>query len=288
RPQDANGDGVFECDIGAVEIIGTGEVTAAHSGAFYNSMRDGEGTYVEILSDSVALVYTFTYRPDGSGPAWFLGVGRIVGNSIIIDTLFRPIGTSFGAGFNTNDIEFTIAGGMSMVFPDCQAASPGGNVVYTGDPELGYESLVTRATRLSHITGCGGETPHPKVGLSGSYFDPARDGEGIIVEWLTSGQVLVVFFTYDQNDNQLWLIGIGTPNGNSVTMDALYASTYTSWGRGFDPNDVSITSWGTFTLTWTECHAVSFSYNSSVPGFGSAMRNYIRLSRLDETSCPDF
>jgi predicted outer membrane repeat protein len=224
-PQDGNGDGIFECDMGAVEIAGAGDVTDGHSGAFFNASRDGEGTYIEILNDTTAVVYTFTYRPDGSGPAWFIGVGRIEGNSIIIDDLLRPIGTSFGSGFDPADVEFTPIGSMSMVYPNCEAANPGGNVAYTGDVELGYEGLITRATRLSNITGCGSETPHANAGLSGSYFDSARDGEGIIVEWLTSGQVLVVFFTYDQNGNQLWLIGIGTPVGNMVAMDALYAST---------------------------------------------------------------
>lgn len=288
RPQDGNGDGVFECDIGAVEIAGAGDITDGHSGAFFNLDRDGEGTYVEILDDETAVVYTFTYRPDGSGPAWFIGVGRIEGNSIIIDELLRPIGTSFGSAFDPNDIEFTPIGGMSMVFPDCTAASPGGNVAYSGDFEVGYEGLITRATRLSNITGCGSESPSPKAGLSGSYFDPARDGEGIIVEWLTSGEVLVVFFTYDQDGNQMWLIGIGQPAGNTVTMDALYASTYTSWGSGFDPGEVTISNWGSFTLTWSQCNAVSFQYNSTVPGFGSATRNYTRLSKLQNTDCPAF
>ena len=263
RPQDANGDGVFECDRGAVEVAGAGDIVAGHSGAFFNPLRDGEGTYVEILNDDTAVVYTFTYRPDGSGPAWFIGVGKISGNSIIIDELLRPLGTRFGDGFDKDNIDFTPIGGMSMVFPDCKAGANPGNIAYSGEPGLAYEGLITKATRLSNITGCGAETPSAKAGLSGSYFEPARDGEGIIVEWLTSGDVLVVFFTYDQNGNQLWLLGIGTPNGNTVTMDALYASAYTPWGRNFNAADVSIDTWGTFTLTWTACNSVTFEYASN-------------------------
>ncbi|KAA9131601.1 hypothetical protein F3N42_09810 [Marinihelvus fidelis] len=97
RPQDADGDGEFVCDRGAVEMAGTGMVSAGHSGAFYNSARNGEGNYVEILNDELAVVYTFSYRPDGSGPSWFVGAGEIRGNSIVIDELQRPTGTSFGA-----------------------------------------------------------------------------------------------------------------------------------------------------------------------------------------------
>ena len=288
RPQDGNGDGVFACDSGAVEVLGTGAVTTGHSGAFFNPARDGEGTYVEILANNVAVVYTFTYRPDGSGPAWFIGIGEVRGNSIVIYDLLRPIGARFGENFDSDDVDFTPAGEMSMVFPGCVAGAAPGNVAYSGKSELGYEGLITKAKRLSNILGCGAETPSPKAGLSGSYFDPARDGEGIIVEWLTSGDVLVVFFTYDLAGNQMWLLGIGEPNGNTVTMEALYAADVTSWGSGFDPDEVSIETWGSFTLTWDECNAVDFSYDSSVTGYADGEHHYVRLSKLADTSCPGF
>jgi hypothetical protein len=288
RPQDANGDGVFECDRGAVEVQGAGAVVAAHSGPFYNALRDGEGTYVEILNATTALVYTFSYRPGGDGAAWFLGVGTIRGNSIVINDMIRPVGTSFGDGFNAADIIPTPAGGMSMVFPDCPAAAPGGVVAYNGNSAIGYEGLLTRSTRLGSILPCDGGAAVPNAGLSGSYFDLARDGGGIVVQWLSRDKVLVVFFTYDQSGNQLWLLGIGTPNGKSVTMDALYPAQFTSWGQAFDADEVSIETWGTFTLTWTACGAVTFEYDSTIEGFGTATRNYTRLSTLMGTSCPDF
>jgi cysteine-rich repeat protein/predicted outer membrane repeat protein len=288
RPQDANGDGVFECDRGAIEVPGAGDIVAGHSGAFFNPARNGEGNYVEILNDQTAVVYTFTFRPDGSGLAWFTGLGEVSGNSIIIDKLFRPLGTSFGDGFNQNDIEFTPIGGMSMVFPDCEAVENPGNIAYSGEPLPGFEGLISKASRLTSIAGCGGETPSPKAGLSGSYYAPSRNGEGIIVEWLTDGQVLVVFFTFDQDGNQLWLLGVGTPNGNSVTMDALYPSAYTRWGRNFSADEVNIDTWGTFTVSWTDCNSVTFDYASSVDGYGSATRQYTRLSSLQGTSCPGF
>ncbi len=295
RPQDGNNDGVYSCDIGAMEAIGPGMVLPGHSGAFYNPSRDGEGTYVEILNDTTAVIYTFSYRPDGSGPAWFIGVAEIRGNSLVVEELLRPVGTSFGSGFDPTDIEFTPVGSMNMVFPNCILAAPGGSVAYTGDAEegfgrAGFEAVLTQAVRLSSIvgTGCGAGDPSPNAGLSGSYFDPNRDGEGIIVEWLKNGSVLVVFFTFDENDNQLWLLGIGEPDGMTVTMDALYAASVTTWGRDFDADEVSIETWGTFTLTWTACGTLVFEYTASVGTYGSATRNYSRLSTLADTSCPDF
>jgi len=288
RPQDANGDGVFECDRGAVEVPGTGMVEAGHSSVFFNPERNGEGNYVEILDDGRAVVYTFTYNPEGDGPAWFLGVGDYHDNSIVLDELFRPIGTSFGEAYDASEVEFTRAGSMSMVFPDCQADAPGGNVAYTGHDGLGYEGLISRATRLAHITGCGAETAVVNAGLSGTFFDPARNGEGLIVEWLTNGNVLVVFFTYDPDGNQFWMFGQGPSDGNSVTMTAIYPEAFTPWGREYNPADVAFADWGTFTLTWTGCNAMTFDYDSLLAGFGAGSRNYTRLSTLAGTSCPQF
>ena len=98
----------------------------------------------------------------------------------------------------------------------------------------------------------------------------------------------MIFFTYDLNNNQQWVLGIGTSDGTSVTMDALYPSTSTRWGSDFDPDEIMLSPWGTFELTWTECGGVTFTYNSTVSGYGSATREYIRLSNLWEATCPSF
>ena len=118
-PQDGNGDGIFECDTGAIEAQGSGSIEAGHSAAFFNLARNGEGQYVELINENLAVVYTFTHRPDASGSAWFIGVGNIVENSIVIDELLRPIGTSFGDQFDTGSIDNLDLGGQSMVFNDC-------------------------------------------------------------------------------------------------------------------------------------------------------------------------
>ncbi len=287
RPQDGDGDGGFECDSGASEFLGTGSMQAGHSGAFYNALRNGEGNYVEILSDDAALVYTFSFRPDGSGPSWFIGAGEIRDNSIVIEDLMRPTGTSFGSGFDPAAIDYSEAGGMSMIFPTCDAAEGGGGVAYSGNPELGYEGLLSRTERITAITGCN-YTPTANAGLSGSFYDPARNGEGLIVEWLTNGDVLAIFFTYDQNGDQFWTSGVGTPTGTSVTINAHYPAASTVWGRDFNADDVDLQPWGTFNLTWTACATLDFGYDSTVTGYGSGSHQYTRITTLHGTTCPSF
>jgi hypothetical protein len=288
RPQDGDGDGGFECDSGAVEAAGEGAITAGHSAAFYEASRNNEGQYVEVLGGGVAVIYTFTYRPDGSGPAWILGLANVAGNSLVADELDRPVGTSFGEAFDTNSIDFSDWGGMSMVFPDCEALSTPGNVVYSGSPDLGYEPLITGAERITHITGCGAETPHANAGLSGSWYDPGRNGEGLVVQWLPDGSVLAIMFTYDTNGDQMWIFGVGQSDGKTVTIDAVYPTGFTSWGGEFDPDEVVLSPWGTFTLTWTDCSTLTFEYASNIDGYGNATRNYSRLTSLNGLTCPDF
>lgn len=285
RPQDGDGDGNFECDLGAIEAVGVGTVLPAHSGAYYNVNRNGEGSYVEILSDTLAVVYTFTYQPDGSGPAWFLGLATLEDNAIVALELQRPIGTEWGGAFDAAEISRDPAGAMNMVFPTCRVSGNSGNAAFTGHPDLGYEGLVSRMSRASQVIGCG-IAPSARAGLSGSFYDPARDGEGLIVEWLPDGRVLVIMFTYGPDGSQQWLTGQGVAVGDSVEIDVQYPAASTSWGRNFNPNEINLLPWGTFTLTWTDCNTLVFDYDSTVSGYGSGTLNYRRLTRLAGTSCP--
>ena len=66
---------------------------------------------------------------------------------------------------------------------------------------------------------CGG-SPAPNAGLSGSFYDPGRNGEGLVIEWLPDGKVLAIFFTYDLAGDQMWIFGTGQPEGRSVPVTA--------------------------------------------------------------------
>ena len=84
----------------------------------------------------------------------------------------------------------------------------------------------------------------------------------------------------------MWLFETGIPAGNTVTTDAFYPTGLSKWGSGFNPADVIVTPWGSMTLTYTDCNNLMFSYNSTIPGFGSATRSYTRLSTLKDVECP--
>jgi len=47
-----------------------------------------------------------------------------------------------------------------------------------------------------------------------------------------------------------------------------------------------LSDWGTFTLTFTDCNTLLFSYASTVAAYDSGSLNYTRLTQLAGTSCP--
>ncbi len=103
-----------------------------YSGAWYNPEAAGEGFIVEVLPDDRALVYWFTYSADGSGEqAWMTGVGRIgipptiginlppaSGTPLEVETLWQPIGATYGPDFDPADVERIDWGWLGIQFDD--------------------------------------------------------------------------------------------------------------------------------------------------------------------------
>ena len=102
-----------------------------HSGAWYNPDLNGEGFIVEVLPDDHAVIYWFTYQPDGSGEqAWMIADGEIETNIIIVPSLpgprptallqdvptYQPLGGIFGPDFDPDEVEMTDWGTLSITF----------------------------------------------------------------------------------------------------------------------------------------------------------------------------
>jgi cytochrome c2 len=91
-------------------------------------------------------------------------------------------------------------------------------------------------------------------GISGTWFDTARDGEGYMIDVAAEGVVAVSFYTYDGLGNPYYLIGSGTVDGDTFVID-FHATHGAVYGADFDPLDVQREPWGTGTFTFSGCHA---------------------------------
>ena len=283
RPQDFDLDGVFTCDRGPVEVQGGPDIGAPQSAAFYDSGRNGEGVFVEILENDLAIVSFYTYSPDGQNLVWFVGSGTVKGNSVVVDELQKVTGGVFGAGFDADKIVRTRVGGMSLVFPDCNATGKPGRINFTAEPDSGFENLLQNATRLTTIFKCDGSPAAANTQKGGAFYDAGRSGEGIFVEWLDDGRVVFVLYTFDSQGNAFWIINDvqnTVVNGSTVTAPMVYAMGKTRFGSNYNAGDVDLVSWGNVTLTYSDDNNLTFSYDSTVGGFGAGSLNYTRLTKL--------
>ena len=91
-------------------------------------------------------------------------------------------------------------------------------------------------------------------GISGTWYDPERSGEGFMIDVARDGVVAVSFYTYDTQGRQMWIIGAGTVNGNGFEID-FELTDGTVYGSAFNPLDVNRYPWGTGKFTFSSCYA---------------------------------
>ena len=118
--------------------------------------------------------------------------------------------------------------------------------------------------------------------LSGSWYDPARSGEGLMVEVFPREggmQGVVTFYTFaPDGSGQVWIQGIGALVDDTLTIDEAYITTGPSFGPAFDPADVDRQPWGTMTLHFDSCATAEFAYSSTIPAYGDGSHSLIRLT----------
>lgn len=124
--------------------------------------------------------------------------------------------------------------------------------------------------------------------LSGSWFDPARNGEGFVLEVLADGSAVVVWFTYPaagEPGEQAWLIGQGGRlAGNRIRFDLVTRTRGGVWGDAFAPARIENVPWGTLEFEFHSCTSATVRY-AGTPAYGSGTFELTRLTELDELRC---
>lgn len=146
---------------------------------------------------------------------------------------------------------------------------------YDGINERGESPLFadladgSRVALMYRVPGAPPPPPPPAArpisgNLSGAWFDPARSGEGVLIDIARVGNRNVVFlawFTY-LNGQQLWLAGNADFNAGATTITLPMASTRgTGFGNLFNSTQVIATQWGTISLEFRSCNELRLQYN---------------------------
>jgi hypothetical protein len=274
--------GVATTNAGAVPI------ESGHSAIWYDPARDGEGWVVEVLDDARVALTWFTYDESG-GQRWLFGVGEIVDEGgdqrVLFAQLYAPRGARFGAAFDPAAVEYPVAGEATLSFSDCQR----GEFSHTAFGQAQSVPL----QRLSHTMAAGcaprlgrvGDALQAYAGQSGSWFDPAHDGEGFQLQWSTRDQALLTWYSYDADGNPFWMTGVGQYEDGRIEFPMLHSTRGGRFGAAHDPTAVERIEWGSLTLD-IDCDRGTASYESPVAGFGSGVLELVRLTQLRRLACP--
>ena len=248
-----------------------------YSGSWFDASHDGEGFIVEILGDDRAIVYWFTYHSDGR-QRWMLGVGDIDGNRITIPQLLDSRGGKFGEDFNPDDVVLSEVGSLSLSFLDCSTAL----VNYSVDNIGGQQDN----SRLTHVYGhdCNNSTPAPENDVSGSWYDPAHNGEGFIVEQLSPDAAVVLWFTYDNEGQQSWMLNVGSIDDGTIHIPVILQPKGGKFGRDFDPENITKQKWGELTLE-LDCTGGTARYTTQLEGYSTGSQSLVPLTLLANSGC---
>ncbi len=149
-------------------------------------------------------------------------------------------------------------------------------VINARDPSVLFRNgLQIRLTGMSSPltiggTSGGGGDVSLAGRLNGTFFDPARSGEGIMVDFFDVGAekgVFVSWYTYDDAGNGLWLVGNAAVAPNATSVDVpMILTTGGRFGPLFNAGNVRRTGWGTINLRFPNCSTTVMRYTRTADG----------------------
>ena len=127
----------------------------------------------------------------------------------------------YTAGINPNDLG-NVGGGLRLCFNDFSLLS-----------ETMHEWISERHAGGPEFEQClGRERIDMDAGISGSWFNPDFDGEGVALQLLDNGAPLLYSFGFDRQGRQQWLFEVGRPGQQFLKWQQL-KETRGDFGQGF-------------------------------------------------------
>lgn len=280
----------FPCD-------GQGQaITPAISGSWYDPERPGIGFSQMLLDNGRVVTYWYNFgEPVATlapkGQFWQIGVSQRVGQNVSFEPLYWARGF-FGQGMTESGSQSMPAHLMLRPISADQL-----NILYTEYlPSLGLRAgglMYWRFgeqkmhVRLTRLAGSECHLQHPGQWISGPWYDPTRDGEGLVVEILPDGRGLVYWYTFtaEGTSDQAWMIGDGTLNGRTLVIDSMIQPLNGRFGPDFDPDQVEYVDWGRIQLTFESDEHAAIEYESNLDAFGSGQHILQRLARPMLAEC---
>ena len=120
--------------------------------------------------------------------------------------------------------------------------------------------------------------------VSGSWYDPAQSGHGLMLEVIDRGLTVVTWYTFDPAGAPLWLAGAGRVQGSVLEVPVQRLSG----GRfppQFDPAQVQRQAWGTLRIEFAGCDDATLRWTPTAAGFAAGSMPLERLSAIHGARC---
>jgi hypothetical protein len=133
-------------------------------------------------------------------------------------------------------------------------------------------------------------------GLTGTWWDSSRAGEGWVLEfgWTADGSLYLfaAFYTYDSAGNQTWLVAQSTALSGLDATVLIFMPKGGTWGDDFNAANVEATPWGAGTFSFPSCESATFNLVPNADmiamGFTEQTFNLTRDLLTSGIQCPTF
>lgn len=269
-------------------------VDSRFSGSWYDPDRAGEGWLLQVLAPHIALLHGFTVPAAGEpgDQLWLTALGRIDGDGIAFDQIEQVHGRGFGSAYQAGDVQVGHWGSARIVFTACGR----GELRFQGPPAYGQGRR--QLHQLMHLgshdcTAATAAVPEqadaPGLGaISGSFYDPAAPGQGLVIAAQDDGRLMLVLFGHAAaGDGPVWLQAQGRLDPDGQLQLGPAVRPHGSHFDRFDPARLDLSPWGRLALRLDGCDTVHLHYRARTAEFGAGGLTLERLTwPLATGSCP--
>jgi hypothetical protein len=264
------------------------------TGSWYNPATTGQGFFLEVYPNQFATGqgqlfvgwYTYDVAPAGGAERqrWYTMQGP-VGDARVPATV--SVTANYGGNFAQPPSTIAVGiGSATIKFSSCTT----GELTYQFNDGRNGVIPLTRLTENLSCTWSGTGATAPQDALrSGSWFDPATSGQGMIIDINPSNNRLVFggWYTYAPNGqaiggpaSQRWYTFQGENynlvGNNPVASVTIHETTGGTFNQNASQQTIEV---GTATVQFTSCTALQFSYSFSggTSAGLSGTRNLVRV-----------
>jgi len=222
----------------------------ALTGVFFNAGESGWGVHFTQRGPNIFVAW-FAYDASGN-PKWYTSTctGIAGASGTCAGSLYQVTGPNFFATpFNPSLVRVAVAGSLQVTFTNSNSASMTTTV-----------GTITRTVAITRQPLASGTTPPPTDYTDMWWGGPNESGWGIAITQQFN-TVFIAWFVYDNANpgNPTWLVATCTLSGTTCTGPVMRTHG-PPFGPTFDPSQVSSSTVGSITVTFTGANNGVLSY----------------------------